>query len=221
MAQTGLKMPVFAPHKTYVDGTRPTYENGFIIGKAIKADVTINYAEATLYADDILAESDSSFQNGTIDVGVDAISMEAYTKLFGSKTKEVEGITELHKGASNVAPHGGFGFYKTIVKNKVKSYYAKWFLDVVFKEGNDSNATKGDTVAFATPEFSGNIFCVPGLDEDTYVEEAAFDTEADAQAWLRGKASIGSSRVMVQNVSTPATTSTTTSVTPKSTDSSK
>ena len=84
MAFVGLKMPVFAPIAGYDEEThRPTYGTGFIIGMAIKADVTINYAEATLYADDILAESDSSFQNGTVDVGVDEISHESDTKLFG------------------------------------------------------------------------------------------------------------------------------------------
>lgn len=215
MASIGLKYPVFAPlDGEIVEGTRPEYGTGFVVGKAIKADVTINYAEATLYADDILAESDSSFQNGTIDVGVDEITHDIHSKLFGSKIVEVEGTSELHAGAKNVSPHGGFGYYKTKVINKKTKYLAKWFLDVQFKPGNDSSETKGDSTSFVTPEFSGTIFCIPGLEEDTYVEEAFFDTEADAKAWLKGKANITASRVAVQNVSTPATT--TTSVTPKS-----
>lgn len=210
-------MPVFAPVDGEIEeGTRPEYGTGFVVGKAIKADVNINYADATLYADDILSESDSSFQNGTIDVGVDEITLEIHSKLFGSKIVEVEGVKELHSGAKNVAVHGGFGYYKTKVINKKNGYLAKWFLDVQFKPGNDSSATKADSTSFATPEFSGTIFCVPGFEEDTYVEEAFFDTEADAKAWLKGKANITASRVAVQNVSTPATTSTTTSVTPKS-----
>ena len=217
MASIGLKMPVFAPIDGEIEeGTRPTYKSGFVIGKAIKADVTINYAEATLFADDILAESDSSFQNGTIDVGVDEITLDIHSKLFGSKLVDVEGTSELHAGAKNVSPHGGFGYYKTKVINKKTKYLAKWFLDVQFKPGNDSSETKGDSTSFVTPEFSGTIFCIPGLEEDTYAEEAFFDTEADAKAWLKGKANITASRVAVQNVSAPVTTSTTTSVTPKS-----
>lgn len=216
MAFVGLKMPVFAPIDGAVEeGQRPTYGTGFIIGMAIKADVTINYADAQLYADDILAESDSSFQNGTVDVGVDEISHEVDTKLFGSKLVDTDGIKELHVGGKNVSPHGGFGFYKTKVKRGVTGYIAKWFLDTQFKRGNDSSATKGDSTSFATPEFSGNIFAIPGFEEDTYVEEAVFTTESAAQSWLRKKANIPASRIAVQNVSASATT---TSVTPKTTD---
>lgn len=219
MAFVGLKMPVFAPITGYDEEThRPTYGTGFIIGMAIKADVTINYAEATLYADDILAESDSSFQNGTVDVGVDEISHESDTKLFGSKIKEVDGIEELHVGGKNVSPHGGFGYYKTKVHRGVTGYTAKWFLDTQFKRGNDSGATKADSTSFATPEFSGNIFAVPGFEEDVYVEEAFFDSESDAQAWLRKKGNISSSKVAVQSVAR-TTSATTTSVTPKTTES--
>ena len=213
MASIGLKMPVFAPIDGEIEeGVRPEYKSGFVVGKAIKADVTINYAEATLYADDILAESDSSFQNGTIDVGVDEITHEIHSKLFGSKIVEVDGISELHAGAKNVSPHGGFGYYKTKVINKKTGYLAKWFLDVQFKPGNDSSETKGDSTSFVTPEFSGTIFSVPGFEEDTYVEEAFFNTESEAKTWLKSKANISTSRVAVQNV----TSTTTTSVTPKS-----
>ena len=212
MASIGLKYPVFAPlDGEIVEGTRPEYGTGFVVGKAIKADVTINYADATLYADDILAESDSSFQNGTIDVGVDEITQTVHSKLFGSKSEKVDGVDELHIGAKDVSPHDGFGYYKTKVINKKNGYLAKFFLDVQFKPGNDSSETKADSTSFATPEFSGTIFAVPGYNNDAYAEEAFFDTEDAAKAWLKGKANIASSRVAVQNV-----TSTTTSVTPKS-----
>ena len=110
-----------------------------------------------------------------------------------------------------MSPHGGFGYYKTKVINKKNGYLAKFFLDVQFKPGNDSSETKADSTSFATPEFSGTIFAVPGYNNDAYAEEAFFDTEDAAKAWLKGKANIASSRVAVQNV-----TSTTTSVTPKS-----
>lgn len=213
MASIGLKYPVFAPlDGEIVEGTRPEYGTGFVVGKAIKADVTINYADATLYADDILAESDSSFQNGTIDVGVDEITQTVHSKLFGSKSEKVDGVDELHIGAKDVSPHGGFGYYKTKVINKKNGYLAKFFLDVQFKPGNDSSETKADSTSFATPEFSGTIFAVPGYNNDAYAEEAFFDTEDAAKSWLRKKANISASRVAVQNT----TTASTTSVIPKS-----
>lgn len=74
MATTGIKHPVFAPITARNAGAKPTYGTGLLIGKATKADITINTAEGKLYADDALAEYDSKFQSGSISLGVDELT---------------------------------------------------------------------------------------------------------------------------------------------------
>ena len=53
MAKIGLKYPVYK-----------TDSAAGVIGKAIQADISITVNDVKLYADDAVAESDKSFQNG-------------------------------------------------------------------------------------------------------------------------------------------------------------
>ena len=71
MAKIGLKCPVAAQITGYDSATgAPTYGNGFIIGKAVTAEKTIESNSNPLYGDDAIAENDSSFASGTIKLGV-------------------------------------------------------------------------------------------------------------------------------------------------------
>ena len=56
MATIGLKYLVAA--KSTESATASTFADGFVIGKAIKADFSIESNDTKLYADDAVAESD-------------------------------------------------------------------------------------------------------------------------------------------------------------------
>lgn len=190
MATIGIKHPVFAPITSQTSGSKPTYSTGIVLGKAIKADVTLNFAEGTLYADDSLAEYASKFQNGTITFGVDELTDAKKATLFGYTLDSTGGSTVLKKGAKDVAPHGGFGYYKTLQVDGVKKYQAKWFLDTVFRENGDSAETGGENINFQTTEIAGTIMPVIGYRNDDYVEEQTFTTESAAITWLHSNANI-------------------------------
>ena len=64
MAKIGLKHIVAA--RLNESGATPTYTDGLIVGKAITANVSTEINEATLYADDAVAESVKAFKSGTI-----------------------------------------------------------------------------------------------------------------------------------------------------------
>ena len=48
--------------------------------KAISCQVSISSNDAKLYADDALAESDTSFQNGTVTIGLDEEDLQIFDK---------------------------------------------------------------------------------------------------------------------------------------------
>ena len=56
MATIGIKHPVYAVISAMNANAKPTYNasKSGILGKATKADVTLNFAEGSLYADDAL-----------------------------------------------------------------------------------------------------------------------------------------------------------------------
>lgn len=190
MAITGIKHPVFAPITSRTAGAKPTYGTGMVIAKATKADITINTAEGKLYADDSLAEYDSKFQSATIAAGVDDLTPNKKAALFGYTLDTSGGNTVLKKGASDTAPHGGFGYYKTKKIDNVRKYEVKWMYDVVFHETNDNAETANENVNFQTTEFTGEALPILGLGHDDWCEEQLCDTEQAAITALHTYANI-------------------------------
>ena len=172
MAKIGLKYPVYK-----------TATAQGVIGKAIQADISISTNDVKLYADDGIAESDKSFQSGTITLGVDDLSDEIQTAFLGHAVDDGEIIA---KGADD-NPYVSIGFYGVKMVKGVKKYRAIWLPKVQFAEPSDTNATKGETLAFATPVLEGTIM----LDDDgTWKKEKTFATEAEAIAYLQNKSGV-------------------------------
>ena len=87
----------------------------------------------------------------------------------------------------DIAPFGGLGFYRRRKKNGVLSFDAIWLHKAQFSEPTTNGATKADTVTFQTRTIEGTAY----PDSDGVIkEEAIFETEAAAKAWLDTKASI-------------------------------
>lgn len=64
--------------------------------------------DVKLWADDAVAESDSSVSGGTIALTVDELSPEVQKALLGHKG---ETSKEMTANAKDIAPYVGFGFY--------------------------------------------------------------------------------------------------------------
>ena len=174
MAKIGLKYPVWRSTTTSECG---------VIAKAIQADISITVNDVKLYADDAIAESDKSFQSGTLTLGVDDLSDAVQTAFLGHTVYDGE-ITA--KGI-DPKPNVGIGFYGVKMVKGVKKYRAIWLPKVQFAEPSDTNATKGETLAFATPVLEGTIM----LDENgDWKKEKTFATEALAIAYLQEKSGV-------------------------------
>lgn len=173
MAKIGLRYPVY----------KSAAKKG-VIAKAIQADISISVNDVKLYADDAIAESDKSFQNGTITLGVDDLSDEVQAEFLGHIADEDGEITA---NKDDISPYVGVGFYAVKMVGGVRKYRAIWLPKVQFGEPADTNATKGDTVAFSTPTLEGTIF--PD-DSGDWKKEQTFDTEAGAKTYLEDKAGI-------------------------------
>lgn len=172
MAKIGLKYPVYKGATTQG-----------VIGKAIQADISITVNDVKLYADDAIAESDKSFQSGTIKLGIDDLSDTVQTAFLGHTVSEGE-ITA--KGIDD-SPYVGIGFYGVKKVAGVRKYRAIWLTKVQFAEPSDTNVTKGETVEFTTPVLEGMIM----LDDNgNWKKEKTFATEAEAIAYLQAKSGV-------------------------------
>ena len=184
MAATGLKYPVYGIITRMNDGAAPTYGTPGVIGKAIKADVTFNSAEGKLYCDDALGEYAYKFTDGSVVLGVDEITEAKKAALLGYTLTAASGSNKLIMGAADVAPHVGFGYFKTIMVDGVRKYRTYFYYDVVFRETGDSAETANESINFSTPEITGTILPITGFGKDNFAEIMTFDTEAAAKTHL-------------------------------------
>lgn len=183
MAYIGLAYPIIAPlvsQATSEGVTTPTYGTGFKCGKATSVNITPNYSEASLHADNILDEYVKDFRDGDISLGVDRIPAEHSNTLFGHTYSSSD--KETTYSASDAAGYVGVGFYVTKIEDGKRSYEASILFKCAFAEAANSFTTKGDSIEFDTPTLEGKV---ASLDDGVWKKTRVFDTEAAAQGWLQ------------------------------------
>ena len=153
MAKIGLSNLLWAKLTEAQDGT-PTYDGAKTLGKAVSANVSITNNSATLYADNVLAESDTSFQTGTITCGVDNDLDATFAELLGHTITEAGTVT---KSAEDTPIWVGLGRIITKMVSGVLYYKAEVLYKVKFAEPSQDDTTKGESIEFSTPEIEGTI----------------------------------------------------------------
>ena len=84
MATIGLDKLYYAKITEGENGEE-TYGTPVSLAKAMKADLSVELAEATLYADDGPAAVVKEFKSGTLSLGIDDIGISAAEVLTGAK----------------------------------------------------------------------------------------------------------------------------------------
>lgn len=178
MAKIGLSNLIWSRLTEGSDGT-PSYDGAKTLGKAVSANVSITNNSATLYADNVLAESDTSFQSGTITCGVDEDADATFAPLLGHTI--TEGVVV--KKSTDVAPFVGVGRIITKMVSGVLYYKAEVLFKVKFAEPSQDDQTKGESIEFSTSEIEGNIAT---LADGKWSTSQTFTTKANALAFIQG-----------------------------------
>ena len=128
-----------------------TYGTPVQLAKAISADLSVELAEATLYADDGAAEIVKEFKNGTLSLNVDDIGSATAAALTGVVV-DSNGvvISTSEDGGSPVA----IGFRAKKANGKYRYF---WLYRVKFGIPATNLATKGDSITFSTPTIEGTV----------------------------------------------------------------
>jgi len=150
MATIGLDKLYYAKITEDADGNE-TYETPKQLAKAMTADLSVELAEATLYADDGAAEIVKEFKSGTLSLGIDDLGAAVASDLTGSVIdKNGVVISSTEDGGDPVA----VGFRAKKANGKYKYF---WLYRVKFGIPATALATKGDSITFSTPTIEGTV----------------------------------------------------------------
>lgn len=177
MAKIGLNSFRYSLLTEAADGT-PAYNGPQVPGKAISCNVEISNNSAKLYADDTLAESDTSFQSGTVTMGIDEDDLQTMAVLLGHEISEA-GV--LVRNAYDTAPYVGLGRIVVKMVNNVMKYKVEFLYKVKFSEPSAENQTRGESVEFATTEIEGTV---AALANGNWSVAKTFDSKSDALSYL-------------------------------------
>lgn len=150
MATIGMDKLYYAKITEGTDGDE-TYGTPTQLAKAIKADLTIDLAEATLYADDGEAYVIKNFKSGKLSMGVEDIGVKAAQDLTGAVVDD-NGV--LVSASENEGSAVAVGF-RALKPNGKYRYF--WLYRVKFGVPAANLQTKGDSITFQTPTIEGTV----------------------------------------------------------------
>lgn len=193
MAFIGLRYPVAAPITAETEGAEPTYGAGFVVGKAIQANLTITRNNNPLYGDDAIAEDDNGITGMSLELGVDDLEDEVRAKLMGDVVIQGQNdAPDVYYETDHSAPNVGFGYIRVRRRRGVTSYQALFMHKVVFGETSENAQTKGESIEWQTPTITGRAagLMLNNVNYISFRKRALFTTFTAAQAWLRTQANI-------------------------------
>ena len=195
MAYTGMRHPVFAPVESYTPGQSIIYGQGVVLGKAIDATITPESANAELFADNELAESDNSMIGATIAMTVDDLMHEAGVVALGLKKRTANGKTA-YSITSKASPYGCVGWLEEKVLEGKYSYIVKFAHRVQLGRSAMNSATKGRQLTYQTVPLTGRVLAAE-LDESRekyWIDEIPVEDEAEGLALLDELANVSAAQ---------------------------
>ncbi|MBE5969763.1 MAG: hypothetical protein E7242_05965 [Lachnospiraceae bacterium] len=178
MAKIGLDNFRYAILTEATDGT-PSYDGAKKPARAISCNVSITTNSAKLFADNVLSESDTTFQSGTVTIGIDDEDQATMAALLGHTV--TEGV--MKRNANDTAPYVGFGHIVTKMIGGLYKYRVEFLYKVKFSEPTQEANTKGENLEFATSTLEGMVAALANGD---WSETETFDDKAAAVAYLEG-----------------------------------
>lgn len=150
MATIGLDMLYYAPITEDENGEE-TYGTPAKLAKAMTADLSVELAEATLYADDGASEIVKEFKSGTLSLGIDDIGNSIASVLTGATIDSNNVVIFASEDGGNPVAIG----FRAKKSNGKYRYF--WLYRVKFGIPSTSLATKGDSITFSTPTIEGTV----------------------------------------------------------------
>lgn len=194
----GLVYSAFFPIASMPENAHPVYGPEVDMGAAVKAYLSMNFAEAQLYGDDVLQLEVREFTGGQLDAETLLNDLEIESKLFGSQYSA--GVATDNK---NDAPNeGGYGYIQKLKTPSGTVYRGCFLYRVGPRMSADNSDTKNSSITFANNAVTYSVM-VDNVGD--WRSRQDLSSEAAAKAFIRGlakAASGGAFAVKVNHVGT-------------------
>ena len=171
MSTIGLDSLYYAKITEDANGDE-TYSSPIKLAKAMTAELSVELAEAALYADDGASEIVKEFKSGTISLGIDDIGITAAQDLTGAK---IDNNNVLISTSDDSCSPVAIGFRAKKSNGKYRYY---WLYRVKFGIPGANLQTKGDSITFSSPTIEGTVMRrnkVDGLNNHPWKSEVNED----------------------------------------------
>ena len=203
MAKIGLNNFRYGVLTENDDGTY-SYSGATKPAKAVSCSVEIENNDAKLFADDALAESDTTFSGGTVTINIDDDDQTTMAAMLGHVVSDGAMV----RNANDAAPYVGFGRIVTKVVGGAYRYKVEFLCKVKFAEPSQDDSTKGENVEFSTTEMQGTIASLANGD---WSKSKTFDKKTDAVAYLESLLNTGTAATVTYSYGSGSGTIATTS----------
>ncbi|MDR1364084.1 MAG: phage tail protein [Oscillospiraceae bacterium] len=172
MATIGLSDLYYSEITENTSGVE-TYGTPVKLAKAMKADLSVELAEAVLFADDAASEVVKTFKSGTLSLGVDDIGKDSAMALLGVRV-DANGV--IVSSSEDTSTPVAIGFRARKSNGKYRYF---WIYRVVFGVPSANLETKGDSINFQAPTIEGTVTVRNKLDWQNKHPWKAEVTEGD------------------------------------------
>lgn len=154
-----------------------TYGTPKKMAKVMEADLSVDTATETLYADDALDESVSEFSKGTLKLGIKELTPEVAAEILGQMLDQNKVVWA---GKDDEPPFMAVGFR---AKKTGGRYRYIWLLRAKAQLPTEKFKTKGEAIEFNTPEIEID-FTTRKKDEYWKADLVAKPEDEAAQTWF-------------------------------------
>ena len=182
MSTIGLDSLYYAKITEDANGDE-TYSSPIKLAKAMTAELSVELAEATLFADDGASEIVKEFKSGTVSLGIDDIGVTAAQDLTGAKIDNNHVVISTSNDSCDPVAIG----FRAKKSNGKYRYY--WLYRVKFGIPGASLQTKGDSITFSTPTIEGTVMRrnkVDGLNNHPWKSEVNEDDSSVSSSTISG-----------------------------------
>lgn len=179
----GMRRSYFAPIETEPAASHPTYDDPVSMGEAVKGELSVTTAQASIYGDDVDLLDVEEFVNAQVDAETACDDLTVNGMIFGHTVTS----DEEEAAFDDAPPVGGYAFIQHLIKKDKSHVYRGVFFYKVSAMPSSEKITAGTKTASLDPKMAPVSFKIVPDATGGWRARKDFTTQADAETWIFSK----------------------------------